>query len=70
VRVRNDPVWRQDEAMRAAPDARAVPRPSQVAAYPAVSEAVYSAVNGALRGESSPPGALRTADGKINAALH
>jgi multiple sugar transport system substrate-binding protein len=69
VQVRSEPVVREDPTMRAALDARPVSRPSQVAAYPAVSEAVYSAVNRALRGELSPPDALRVADGKINATL-
>jgi multiple sugar transport system substrate-binding protein len=67
--VRNDPALRDDQAMAAALRARPVPRPSHVAAYPEVSKAIYSTVNGVLRGESSPSDAIRQADEKINEAL-
>ncbi len=69
VQVREDPEVRGIETMATALAARPVSRPSNVAAYPAVSEAVYSAVNSVLRGKSSPPDALREAHGKINEAL-
>jgi multiple sugar transport system substrate-binding protein len=68
LQARNEAV-RTDQTMATALQARPVPRPSYVAAYPAVSEAVYSAVNSVLRGDSTPSDALREADGKINAAL-
>lgn len=46
-----------------------VSRPSNAAEYAKVSQAVYSNINAALSGATSPSGALSKADGQINDAL-
>jgi multiple sugar transport system substrate-binding protein len=69
TQARNDPTSRQNQAIAVGLNVRAVARPSQTAAYPAISRVVYSAINDALDGEPSVDAALRNADSKLEAEL-
>jgi multiple sugar transport system substrate-binding protein len=69
VTVQGDSTTRENPAVAVGLGARPVGRPSDMPAYPAVSQAVYSNVNDAVNGKSLPEDALRDADQEINRAL-
>lgn len=68
--VRTSPdVIAKSAVLSTVPKTRLVARPSNTPNYPAVSQAIYNAVNGVLAGSLQPQGALSQANSGITSAL-
>jgi multiple sugar transport system substrate-binding protein len=68
--VQNDPSVKQKSPIFAiVPEVKYVSRPSQNPNYPAIAKAIYTNVNAALAGSTSPDNALKTAQQRVEAAL-
>ena len=68
--VRTDPaVIASSPTLATAPKTRLVARPANTPNYPAVSQAIYNAVNGVLAGSLSPEAAVKQAHDGVNSAV-
>ena len=68
--VRTSPaVLAKNPVLAAVPKTRLVPRPAGTPNYPALSTAIYTNINAALAGSTSPSAAMAAAQSQANSAL-